>query len=131
MKRIICHIFLKLFFDIFIHLLFSYKNGFASKLRSAGFEVRRMVMVILNWISDAAKNFAPQHVQVVPISLFVAVLCLCLLIGHLLEENRWVNESIVAILVVINHMLLSLIIIIFYFFRTQIIITVLYFLMHG
>lgn len=42
------------------------------------------------------------HAQVVPISVFVAVLCLCLVIGHLLEENRWVNESITAILIVIT-----------------------------
>ncbi|KAL9236253.1 hypothetical protein vseg_010946 [Gypsophila vaccaria] len=39
------------------------------------------------------------HAQVVPISVFVAVLCLCLVIGHLLEENRWVNESITAIII--------------------------------
>ncbi|XP_054796708.1 sodium/hydrogen exchanger 4 isoform X1 [Prosopis cineraria] len=58
-----------------------------------------MVMAMLNWIPVAAKNLAHEHAQVIPISLFVAVLCLCLLIGHLLEENRWVNESIVAILV--------------------------------
>ncbi|CAH1424677.1 unnamed protein product [Lactuca virosa] len=37
--------------------------------------------------------------QVVPITLFVAVLCLCLVIGHLLDENRWVNESITAIII--------------------------------
>ena len=41
------------------------------------------------------------HEQVVPISVFVAVLCLCVVIGHLLEENRWVNESLTAILIVI------------------------------
>ncbi|XP_057529458.1 sodium/hydrogen exchanger 4 [Amaranthus tricolor] len=39
------------------------------------------------------------HEQVVPISVFVAVLCLCVVIGHLLEENRWVNESLTAILI--------------------------------
>ncbi|XP_076907528.1 sodium/hydrogen exchanger 4-like [Bidens hawaiensis] len=39
------------------------------------------------------------HRQVVPITLFVAVLCLCLVIGHLLDEYRWVNESITAIIV--------------------------------
>jgi len=57
-------------------------------------------MVPLSWISDEARNLAHEHAQVVPISLFVAVLCLCLVIGYLLEENRWVNESIVAIIVV-------------------------------
>jgi len=51
-------------------------------------------------ISEGVSNLAHEHAQVVPISLFVAVLCLCLVIGHLLEENRWVNESIVAIIVV-------------------------------
>ena len=52
---------------------------------------------------EYAKNIAIEHDQVVHISLFVAVLCLCLVIGHLLEENRWVNESITAILIVSNY----------------------------
>ncbi|XP_028065717.1 sodium/hydrogen exchanger 4 isoform X2 [Camellia sinensis] len=39
------------------------------------------------------------HGKVVPITVFVAVLCLCLVIGHLFEENRWVNESITAIFI--------------------------------
>uniref|UniRef100_A0A2N9IHM8 Cation/H+ exchanger domain-containing protein n=1 Tax=Fagus sylvatica TaxID=28930 RepID=A0A2N9IHM8_FAGSY len=38
-----------------------------------------------------------EHGQVHLITVFVAVLCLCLIIGHWLEENRWVNESITAI----------------------------------
>ncbi|KAL6315130.1 hypothetical protein AAG906_035338 [Vitis piasezkii] len=41
-----------------------------------------------------------DHAQVVLISVFVAVLCLCLVIGHLLEENRWLNESTTAIIIV-------------------------------
>ncbi|KAG2299430.1 hypothetical protein Bca52824_035902 [Brassica carinata] len=44
-------------------------------------------------------ELATEHPQVIPISVFIAILCLCLVIGHLLEENRWVNESITAILV--------------------------------
>ncbi|OAY85213.1 Sodium/hydrogen exchanger 4, partial [Ananas comosus] len=36
---------------------------------------------------------------VVSVSVFVAVLCLCIVVGHLLEENRWVNESITAIVI--------------------------------
>lgn len=49
------------------------------------------------------KNLANDHEQlVVPISLFVAVICLCIVIGHLLEENRWVNESITAIFIVLT-----------------------------
>ncbi|QCD78246.1 solute carrier family 9 [Vigna unguiculata] len=56
-------------------------------------------MVPLSLISECALNLASEHAQVVPISLFVAVLCLCLVVGHLLEENRWINESIVAIII--------------------------------
>ncbi|GLT83620.1 hypothetical protein SLE2022_018970 [Rubroshorea leprosula] len=37
------------------------------------------------------------HETVVPLAVFVAILCLCLVVGHLLEENRWVNESITSI----------------------------------
>ncbi|KAJ8766528.1 hypothetical protein K2173_023775 [Erythroxylum novogranatense] len=45
-------------------------------------------------------NVAQEHAGlVVPITVFVAVLCLCLVVGHLLEESRWVNESITAILI--------------------------------
>ncbi|XP_057983920.1 sodium/hydrogen exchanger 4 isoform X1 [Malania oleifera] len=48
----------------------------------------------------AVMNFGDGHAQqVVPITVFVAVLCLCLIVGHLLEENRWVNESITSILI--------------------------------
>lgn len=49
---------------------------------------------------QALVNLANDHEQVVPVTVFVAVLCLCLVIGHLLEENRWVNESITAIIIV-------------------------------
>lgn len=38
-----------------------------------------------------------DHLHVVAISLFVTILCLCIILGHLLEENRWVNESITAL----------------------------------
>ncbi|GLU03422.1 hypothetical protein SLE2022_206240 [Rubroshorea leprosula] len=33
------------------------------------------------------------------ITLFVALLCACLVIGHLLEKNRWFNESITPIFI--------------------------------
>ncbi|KAE8010106.1 hypothetical protein FH972_006499 [Carpinus fangiana] len=38
-----------------------------------------------------------DHASVVSMNLFVALLCACIVIGHLLEENRWVNESITAL----------------------------------
>nr|GLL33109.1 sodium/hydrogen exchanger 3-like isoform X1 [Ipomoea trifida]GMD22104.1 sodium/hydrogen exchanger 2-like [Ipomoea batatas] len=33
------------------------------------------------------------------ITLFVSLLCACIVIGHLLEENRWINESITALVI--------------------------------
>lgn len=41
-----------------------------------------------------------DHGSVVSINLFVALLCACIVIGHLLEENRWINESITALIIV-------------------------------
>lgn len=41
-----------------------------------------------------------DHASVVSMNLFVALLCACIVIGHLLEENRWMNESITALLIV-------------------------------
>ncbi|XP_057489216.1 sodium/hydrogen exchanger 2-like [Actinidia eriantha] len=38
-----------------------------------------------------------DHSSVVSINLFIALLCACIVIGHLLEENRWMNESITAL----------------------------------
>ncbi|XP_048225632.1 sodium/hydrogen exchanger 2 isoform X2 [Ricinus communis] len=35
---------------------------------------------------------------VIALSVFFALLCACIIIGHLLEENRWANESITALL---------------------------------
>ncbi|KAL5768451.1 hypothetical protein ACOSP7_014998 [Xanthoceras sorbifolium] len=35
---------------------------------------------------------------VIALCVFFALLCVCIIIGHLLEENRWANESITALL---------------------------------
>ncbi|KAI4317652.1 hypothetical protein L6164_025506 [Bauhinia variegata] len=40
-----------------------------------------------------------DHASVVSLNLFVALLCACIVIGHLLEENRWINESITALVI--------------------------------
>ncbi|KNA07400.1 hypothetical protein SOVF_172210 [Spinacia oleracea] len=40
-----------------------------------------------------------DHASVVSMNLFVALICGCIVIGHLLEENRWMNESITALLI--------------------------------
>lgn len=34
------------------------------------------------------------------IALFILLLCACIVIGHLLEKNRWINESVTAIFIV-------------------------------
>ncbi|KAJ0092335.1 hypothetical protein Patl1_25566 [Pistacia atlantica] len=41
--------------------------------------------------------YTSDHKSVVSMNLFVALLCACIVIGHLLEENRWMNESITAL----------------------------------
>ncbi|URE48602.1 Sodium hydrogen exchanger [Musa troglodytarum] len=40
-----------------------------------------------------------DHASVVSINLFVALICGCIVIGHLLEERRWMNESITALVI--------------------------------
>ncbi|KAL2469996.1 Sodium/hydrogen exchanger 2 [Abeliophyllum distichum] len=47
----------------------------------------------MNILSD------PDNSSVVDINLFVTLLCACIVIGHLLEENRWMNESITALFI--------------------------------
>ena len=48
----------------------------------------------------AVGGTAGSSTTVVSICVFTAVLCLCLVAGHLLEENKWVNESITALIIV-------------------------------
>ncbi|KAL4185288.1 hypothetical protein AMTRI_Chr10g229980 [Amborella trichopoda] len=50
-------------------------------------------------LQNVALENGTDHNHVVSISIFVALLCLCIVVGHLLEENRWVNESITALLI--------------------------------
>ncbi|ONK81801.1 uncharacterized protein A4U43_C01F33010 [Asparagus officinalis] len=44
-----------------------------------------------------------ERIHVVSISIFVFVLSLCIVVGHLLREWRWVNESITAIFIVLHQ----------------------------
>nr|WFD52747.1 NHX1 [Nitraria sibirica] len=39
----------------------------------------------------------PDQAPIHSITLFVVLLCACIIIGHLLEKNRWMNESITAL----------------------------------
>nr|GMD45295.1 sodium/hydrogen exchanger 1-like isoform X1 [Ipomoea batatas] len=49
---------------------------------------------------ESSDLFTSDHASVVSMNLFVALLCACIVLGHLLEENRWVNESITALIIV-------------------------------
>ncbi|KAI7757588.1 hypothetical protein M8C21_016479, partial [Ambrosia artemisiifolia] len=40
-----------------------------------------------------------EYDSVVNMNLFVALLCACIVIGHYLEESRWMNESITALVI--------------------------------
>ncbi|XP_065009775.1 sodium/hydrogen exchanger 1-like [Musa acuminata AAA Group] len=42
---------------------------------------------------------ATDYTSVASINIFVALLCACIVIGHLLEEHRWINESITALVI--------------------------------
>ncbi|KAL3538008.1 hypothetical protein ACH5RR_001374 [Cinchona calisaya] len=48
--------------------------------------------------SSIANTSLLDQSTVIAITVFVALLCVCIVIGHLLEENRWANESITALL---------------------------------
>lgn len=48
-----------------------------------------------------------DHDAIVSINIFIALLCSCIVIGHLLEGNRWVNESTTALLMVCSLLLRS------------------------
>ncbi|MFQ6630927.1 hypothetical protein Gotur_008444 [Gossypium turneri] len=41
-----------------------------------------------------------DHAFVVSMNIFVVLLCACIVIGHLLGENSWMNESITALIIV-------------------------------
>lgn len=49
---------------------------------------------------------ASEYAAVVNMNLFVALLCACIIIGHLMEESRWMNESITALVIVSVLMLI-------------------------
>lgn len=47
-----------------------------------------------------AADLKDDHMNVISICLFVSLLCACIVLGHLLEENQWMNESVTALLLV-------------------------------
>ncbi|XP_012069415.1 sodium/hydrogen exchanger 2 isoform X2 [Jatropha curcas] len=56
-----------------------------------------MAISLESILSKSEAIVGSDHSSVVSINLFVALLCACIVIGHLLEENRWMNESITAL----------------------------------
>ncbi|KAK7258777.1 hypothetical protein RIF29_24363 [Crotalaria pallida] len=50
-------------------------------------------------LSKMQMLFTSDHGSVVSMNIFVALLCACIVLGHLLEEYRWVNESITALFI--------------------------------
>lgn len=59
-----------------------------------------MAFELSSFLSNKLQNLSTSdHASVVSMNLFVALLCACIVIGHLLEENRWMNESITALLI--------------------------------
>ncbi|KAJ9154443.1 hypothetical protein P3X46_027775 [Hevea brasiliensis] len=56
-----------------------------------------MALTLASVLSKSEEIVGSDHSSVVSINLFVALLCACIIIGHLLEENRWMNESITAL----------------------------------
>lgn len=53
--------------------------------------------ILSSIIAKSGTLAASDHSSVVSMNLFVALLCGCIVIGHLLEESRWMNESITAL----------------------------------
>lgn len=59
-----------------------------------------MAIELSNLMERSLSMLSSDHKSVVSMNLFVALLCACIVIGHLLEENRWMNESITALIIV-------------------------------
>ncbi|XP_051152696.1 sodium/hydrogen exchanger 2-like [Andrographis paniculata] len=51
-----------------------------------------------------------DHASVVSITVFVTLLCTCIVIGHLLEESRWMNESTTALIIGLSSGVLILLV---------------------
>ncbi|KAI4345487.1 hypothetical protein L6164_012608 [Bauhinia variegata] len=56
-------------------------------------------MAVESLLTKLTAFMTSDHASVVSMNLFVALLCACIIIGHLLEENRWINESITALVI--------------------------------
>ncbi|KAK1316336.1 Sodium/hydrogen exchanger 2 [Acorus calamus] len=50
-------------------------------------------------MSPGGRLWTADYGSVVSINIFVLLLCACIVIGHLLEETRWMNESTTALVI--------------------------------
>ncbi|KAK3119300.1 hypothetical protein QOZ80_9BG0717490 [Eleusine coracana subsp. coracana] len=50
---------------------------------------------VMMGLADPPANYG----SISAVGLFVALMCVCIIVGHLLEENRWMNESITALFI--------------------------------
>ncbi|KAJ9181974.1 hypothetical protein P3X46_006015 [Hevea brasiliensis] len=59
-----------------------------------------MALPVDSVLSKSEAIIGSHHSSVESINLFVALLCACIIIGHLVEKSRWMNESITALAIV-------------------------------
>lgn len=67
------------------------------QLESSGAKMNQAISYV---VSKLQMMTTSDHTSVVSMNLFVALLCACIVIGHLLEESRWMNESTTALVIV-------------------------------
>ncbi|OMO53733.1 Na+/H+ exchanger [Corchorus capsularis] len=53
--------------------------------------------IISTLLAKSETILSSDHSSIVSMNICVALLCACIVIGHLLEESRWMNESITAL----------------------------------
>uniref|UniRef100_A0A1J3CG51 Sodium/hydrogen exchanger 3 n=1 Tax=Noccaea caerulescens TaxID=107243 RepID=A0A1J3CG51_NOCCA len=58
-----------------------------------------MALGLSTMLAKSETFLGSDHASVVSMNLFVALLCACIVLGHLLEETRWMNESITALII--------------------------------
>lgn len=49
--------------------------------------------------SSGSSTLDPETESIDRIALFATLLCACIVIGHLLEKTRWINQSVTALLI--------------------------------
>lgn len=57
------------------------------------------------------KSTTTDEAPINSITLFVVLLCFCVVIGHLLEKSRWMTESVTALLIVSSSKLNALVLV--------------------